>query len=111
MQNGGRLTTNFSAIGTLAGSKGTVTGGASQRINNGSLYVGDFGTGFLNINSSGRVNTLVLAVGLQRGLSGSVAVANGSLDSTNEIVVGYAGTGALSIVRGSTVTSKYSTLG
>ena len=110
---GGRLTTGYSAIGTLAGANGrvTVSGTNAQWTNSGTLYVGDYGAGILNVNTGGSATTASLTIGLQAHSTGTVGVGGGTLTTTSGLFVGNAGTGVMIVQLGGAVTSQYSTLG
>ncbi len=118
--NGGLVTGSDGEIGTSANAVGIVTvdGGynstannslfVSQWIANGTIYVGDAGTGTLTISNSAAVSSgNDFAIGNNTGSTGAVVVSTfGSLevdtnmDSTKALWVGASGTGSLDILNG-----------
>jgi T5SS/PEP-CTERM-associated repeat protein len=120
-QGGKVVNLNFLSIGTRAGNtennQVTVTGTntAPSMLMARTIYVGDGGTGFLNVNSFGTVQLLAggyLDVGFGAGSNGTATVAGGTLDANgNPIFVGDVGTGTLSVMSGSVVNASYLSIG
>ena len=116
ISNGGTVNnTGAGTIGDAAGSTGTVTvdGLGSTWTNNGDLFVGDTGTGALNIANGGVVSNLTGKIGSGTGSNGTVAVAgSGSIwTSTGGVIAGDFGDGTLNITDGGTANSLFGTLG
>lgn len=119
--NTGSLTlqSNFSSanvtLGNATGDSGTLTvsgGPSSLWTNTSTIYVGNGGTGLLEIGSGSVVETVNLYLGAAPGGSGTVQLEDASsLTATGTIFVGYGGdtttggVGTLNIYDGSTVTT------
>jgi len=106
VQHGGvASTTNDSRVGNLSGSVGTatVTGAGSQWNSGNHLYVGQNGTGTLNVEAGGTVTNNSGIVGFTAGASGTATVTGtGSQWNNSNLYVGGSstaagGTGNLSI--------------
>jgi T5SS/PEP-CTERM-associated repeat protein/autotransporter-associated beta strand protein len=105
---GGTVRSHEAIIGNAAdstGSKATVTGDGSTWTNEGPLYVGDAGSGALDILGGGRVETESGCVGYRVGAEGEVKVAgtDSSWIHTAGLWVGYRGVGTLAIEVGGLV--------
>ena len=116
IQNGGAVSTAFGGtVGQVAGSTGTVTvtGTGSTWTNGSALYVGDRGTGTMNILDGGAVSNLIGAVGYNSG-AGTVTV-NGVgstwTSSSFLLVGGIIGTGTMNILEGGAVSNEAGTVG
>lgn len=123
--NGGQVSSADGYIGAGTGSQGNVTvsghdgsGHASAWTGTGTLYVGDSGTGTLNILDGGLVNSALASIGNSSGGVGSVIVSgrdiNGNAstwNNTNQIYIGGAGTGTLDILNGGLVNSGQGVIG
>ena len=101
-------TTDELYVGKKAGSSGTVnlSGSDSSLTVDSDLYVGDDGTGELNISDGATVDAnAYLYVGKDFGSSGTVNVSgsDSSLTVDSDLYVGYEGTGELNISDGATV--------
>ena len=120
---GGAVSNNNGYIGYNSGSSGVVTvNGASSTAsskwtNSGDLYVGNFGSGTLNVTGGGTVNNNYGYIGYNSGSSGVVTVDgtgstwNNSYSSGGTgLYVGYNGNGTLNITRGGTVSCSYATI-
>ncbi|GHT26443.1 hypothetical protein FACS18942_03910 [Planctomycetales bacterium] len=110
--NGGKATsTTFTRIGSNVTSIGTVnvSGTDSEFIVGSDLFVGDSGTGHLNISDGGKANaTQNIIVGYLTGGIGTVNVSGSGSELTNSggsLEVGYNGTGTLNITDGGKATS------
>ncbi|WHP30213.1 autotransporter outer membrane beta-barrel domain-containing protein [Trabulsiella odontotermitis] len=121
ISNGGTVTGDYSTIGSVAGSTGTVTvDGAGAVMNTAGITVGNAGEGTLNITSGGEVNSSsAVVIGVGATGSGTVTVngpnsvlnANGSPSASwGSLYVGSDylypnGTGTLTIADGGVVNS------
>ena len=96
----GTLGHNSDSTGTV-----TVTGTGSKWSNSSDLYVGDFGTGILNIETGGQVSNATCFLGYNSGSSGTVTVTGIGSKWTNSanLFVGYNGSGTLTVNEGGTV--------
>lgn len=124
IQNGGVVNNGWGYIGAGTGSQGDVTvsgrdinGHASTWTNTSQLFVGDAGTGTLNIQNGGVVNSGWATIGNSGG-TGSVIVSgrdvNGNAstwNNTNPIYIGGNGTGTLTILDGGVVNSGQGLIG
>ena len=113
------MNNGWAYIGTDPGSQGTITvfgrdssGNASTWTSTGLVYVGDSGTGALNINDGGVANSALAIIGSSSSGNGTVTVSGHDVDGhpsiwnvTNQIYVGESGTGALIIQDGGVVNS------
>ena len=83
----------------------TVAGVASRVTTTGTLVVGQYGTGTVNITSGGSVtNSGNADIGLELGANGTVTVAGtGSVWTSNALVVGLRGAGTLTLLNGGVV--------
>lgn len=112
ISNGGKVTCNDGAdiasnstgIGTV-----TVTGDGSEWITDTHgydwLYVGDYGTGSLNISDGGLVNSANSIIGNYGGSGATMVTDSGSQwINSNDLAVGFGGYGTLTIKNGGMVT-------
>lgn len=94
---------NTVAIGRSVGATGsaTVTGTGSQLTSMDQLFVGDVGTGTLNISAGGVVSNTDGIIGRQTG-SGTATVTGGGSqwNNSNDLIVGFDGNGMLTIGSG-----------
>jgi autotransporter-associated beta strand protein/T5SS/PEP-CTERM-associated repeat protein len=97
-------------VGTNTGSNGTVNVSGGTWTNNGSLYIGNSGTGVLNL-SNGTVTSNSSVVGLYASSNGTVNVSGGSWVNTLGLTVGSLGTGNLTLSGTGSVSSATTTLG
>lgn len=125
IENGGLVSNAGAYIGADTGSQGDITisgrdvnGNASTWTSTGSVYIGDSGTGALNINDGGVVNSALAIIGNSSGGTGTVTVSghdsNGNAstwNNTNQIYVGMDGTGTLRILDGGVVNSGQGLIG
>lgn len=125
IQTGGKVSNADGYVGAGAGSQSDVTvsghdgsGHASTWTSTGTLYVGDSGTGTLNILDGGVANSALASIGNSSGGVGSVTVSgrdiNGNAstwNNTNQIYIGSAGTGTLDILNGGLVNSGQGVVG
>lgn len=117
IENGGVASNYFGYVGHTAGSSGTVTvtGAGSQWNNSGRLYVGNSGTGTLNIGNGGVVssNAVFSSVGYNTGSQGVVNVngAGSQWNNSGQLYVGVSGTGTLNIENGGVVSDARGTVG
>ncbi|MGD9127122.1 MAG: dockerin type I domain-containing protein [Planctomycetia bacterium] len=119
--NDGSLTINGIAvssqdghIGYYSGSTGevTVSGENSSWTNSGSLYVGNYGNGTLDITGGASVSNLFGTIGNNSGSTGEVTVSGeGSTWTNSGLEIGYSGTGTLNITNGGTVSCATSHIG
>ncbi len=88
-------------LGDFAGAQGTinVTGSGSQ-FETRNLYVGDAGTGTLNMSGGTVTVEYPLSVGVQTGSTGTVTNDGGTLTVGLSLLVGEAGTGTATIKNG-----------
>jgi outer membrane autotransporter protein len=108
---GASIGANSTGIGTV-----TITGSGSQWITDtgGSnwLYVGDYGTGTLNISNGGVVSSATSVIGNYTGSGTATITGNGSQwTHTGELAVGFSGTGTLTISDGGVVTNTTGYIG
>ncbi len=91
----------------------TVPGSQSSPWAIGNLFVGDGGTGTLNIEDGGAVSSATGSVGLRSGSEGTVTVSgSGSVwNNSGAFFVGYSGTGTLTIADGGTVSNDFGNVG
>ncbi|MGH8045056.1 MAG: hypothetical protein ACREOX_10620, partial [Stenotrophomonas sp.] len=122
---GGTVSNLVGSIGDKAGAQGTVTvdaaGGAASWSNNGTLYVGNNGSGDLQIANGGVVTSTAGQVGMVAGSEGNVEVdgagSSWTIASTaatpvpGNLNIGNAGSGELSITNGATVSNGAGNLG
>ncbi len=125
IENGGVVSNAGAYIGADTGIQGTVSvsgrdvnGHASTWTSTGSVYIGDSGTGALNINDGGVVNSALAIIGNSSGGTGTVTVSghdsNGNAstwNNTNQIYVGADGTGTLLVEDGGVVNSGQGLIG
>jgi outer membrane autotransporter protein len=115
VRNGGVFNGAIMAVGSQAGSNGTVTvTGAGSSLNTTNiLAVGYNGTGTLSVLNGASVSDAVGTLGAVSGSSGTATVDGaGSLWTNNAgLVVGYAATGILTISNGGAVNSVLTQLG
>ncbi|MFC5374808.1 autotransporter outer membrane beta-barrel domain-containing protein [Brevundimonas faecalis] len=107
-------TANTGAIGSYAGSAGSVTvSGFGSSWGSSTLVVGSVGTGSLRVEDSGFVQTLVGRIGFATGSQGSVTVTGeGSLlRATTSLYVGDLGQGSLTVENGGDVRSTGGRIG
>jgi T5SS/PEP-CTERM-associated repeat protein len=110
IRNGGNVSNvGIGYLGFTAGTTGTATvdGAGSSWTNSGELYVGNFGTGTLTIQSGGKVSDADGYVGNNAGSIGSATVdgAGSAWTNSSTLNVGVAGTGTLTIQNGGTVSN------
>ena len=111
IKNGADVTSNYSYIGYISGSTGTATvdgSGSTWSTGTGSLDVGYYGTGTLNIKNGAGVTSNYGYVGISSGSTGTATVdGDGSTwnTGTSPLYVGYGGTGTLNITNKADVTS------
>ncbi len=95
---------NDACIGNNSGSIGmaTVSGTGSKWTNSTYLYVGNFGTGTLNVTSGGSVGSLFGYIGFESGSVGTATVSGTGSKWTNsgDLYVGSSGTGTLNVTSG-----------
>ncbi|KRE16692.1 hypothetical protein ASE66_08685 [Bosea sp. Root483D1] len=116
--DGGRVESGGtgSAIGDLAGSRGTatVTGANAIWANSSILIIGNLGSGALTIANGGRVESGRSYIGGVASGSGSATVSGaGSVWSVmnEDLLVGFAGRGALTVSAGGRVQNNWATIG
>lgn len=99
--NGGTVASGGTVVGNLANSTATliISGAGSTLTNNGSLYVGSFGTGNLIIAAGGTTNSTDAFVSAWAGSSATALVtgAGSEWTSTGTFRIGYAGTGVMTV--------------
>ncbi|KAA0685953.1 hypothetical protein DTW90_34775 [Neorhizobium sp. P12A] len=112
-QNGYIGATTGSVSRTVAPSNVTVSGSGSTWSNSSQLFVGDAGTGELDILGGGLVESGIGLVGNQNGGNGAVTVSGyGSYwNNSNQIDICNEGTGTLSVENGGMVTSSEGDIG
>jgi len=100
--NAGGHATNFEGfLGYNAAAFGTVTVESGGRwTNSGRLYVGNHGTGILNV-TGGSVTSGGSILGDYDGSVGTVTVTSGTWANSDNLAVGYHGTGTLNVTGGS----------
>ena len=107
--SGGKLSDASDLIGGATGSNGTVLvdGPGSTWTNNGSLTVGNAGTGLLTIQNGGKVSNTLGTIGNNPSSKGTVLVTGPGSTWANSggLVVGVSGTGLLTIQNGGTVSN------
>ena len=114
INNGG--TAQIATSGAMAGDvtlgfgsldSGTLSASVSGTLDNGSMYVGESGTGTLNITSGGVVSSGRFIIGDNSGSNGTATVSGAGSTWNNLVVcfVGFAGTGALNINSGGQVSN------
>lgn len=112
--NGGTATVDqeYAVLGRFAGSTGTVLvqgSGSTLEVENNDLYVGDIGTGTLNIEQGGTVMVdQLIQIGYDTDSEGSVVVdgSGSSFSSTNDTLeVGTMGSGSLTVSNGAQTTT------
>ncbi|TLM77066.1 autotransporter domain-containing protein [Microbulbifer harenosus] len=115
IRNGGKVSNLWGTIGVDTGSSGmvTVTGEGSDWANNGSLSVGNRGTGTLSIEDGGMVSNTDGYIGYDAGSSGTVTVTGEGSGWTNSsaLHVGINGTGTLNIEDGGSVSNTAGYIG
>lgn len=106
----GRIAGNATSTGQV-----TVTGTGSAwnfTGTNGYLYVGQYGTGTLNVLAGGAVTAKSVYVAEQGGSNGTINLSgNGSTFSAGSVTVGQGGTGTLQISNGATASFTGMTVG
>ncbi len=117
ISNGADVTSGRSYIGNNSSSTGTATVdgfGSTWDTGTGSMYVGNSGTGTLNITNSADVTSGEGSIGHESGSEGTVIVdGSGSTwdTGTSCMYVGDSGTGTLNITNGADVTSDTGYIG
>ena len=118
IRNGGQVSNNYDGyLGYESGSRGTATvdGAGSKWTNYSFLYVGNSGTGTLNIQNGGQVSNYDGYLGHSSGSSGTATVdgtgSKWTINSGYPLTVGYSGTGTLSIQNGGLVLNGIGYLG
>ena len=123
--NGGRLVvyaggtinhTGSASLGDNAGEFGTaqVTGGGATWTNTSALFVGNSGTGTLNVEDGGAVHNGVLSrIGVKPSSTGTATVtgANSTWTNTIHLFVGDLGTGTLNVEDGGAVQNDVGFIG
>ncbi|MBI1262019.1 MAG: autotransporter domain-containing protein [Rhizobiales bacterium] len=107
---------NDSFIGDRVGSDGTMNvsdDGSSFDTGSSDLFVGNEGTGALNVTNGGEVSTVASYIGDDSGSSGEVTVTGSGSRFTNSdvLAVGYEGNGTLNIADGGSVSNTYGFIG
>ena len=117
IQNGGAATiSGLTKIGdNLGGADGSisVSGIGSSLTTLSEMFVGNFGSGSIDINGGGHATTTRMKVGDEAGSTGTLTVsgAGSSLSDSVEIFVGNFGTGSMNIDSGGVVSGIQGTIG
>ena len=116
VQNQGTaLNGGFASIGTLSGANGTATvdGAGSTWTSSGNLFVGDAGTGTLDVKNGGKINDGNGIIGYGVGSTGTVTVdgVGSKWVHANVLRIGQSGTGELFIHGGGLVSDVTGDLG
>ncbi len=113
----GALQSSSASIGSNAGSSGVfdLTGGAASWQNNGTLLVGDRGTGTFTISAGGQyIGSGPVYIGSSAGSTGSVQISGQSsftLSGGQPLFIGYDGQGSFVLTDGATANTGDATLG
>jgi len=107
--NGGSVTNDVGLIGFYDTGVGTATVSSGTWANSGSLYVGERGTGTLNM-TGGLVTTTGGAIGENSTGTGTVTAAGGTWANSGDLIVATLGTATLN-VNGGLVTNMNGYLG
>ena len=101
--DGGSSLSNIEGyLGIMPGSNGTVNVSGGTWTNNGTLRIGNSGTGSLTI-SSGTVSNTIGIVGRLAGSTGTVNVSGGTWANSGNLTIGSAGNGTLNLTGNGTV--------
>ncbi len=116
ISGGGTVTTNTTGsnayIGYTNGSNGTVTiDGTGSSWDSHHLYVGEDGTGTLNVTNNGSLESYQTTIGNQSGSDGTVIIDGGTWANDYSITVGSEGDGTLFVGSGGTATNGYTYIG
>ncbi len=116
VSGGGTVTTNTTGsnayIGYTNGSNGTATiDGTDSSWDSYHLYVGEGGTGTLNVINNGSLESYQTTIGNQSGSDGTVIVDGGTWENDHSITVGSEGDGTLFVGGGGTATNGYTYIG
>ena len=100
-------------LGYGSGSIGTATvkGAGSTWANSGTLYIGNSGSGTLNVEAGGQVTSITGSIGESISSTGTVTVTAANWTNNGELYVGRVGTGALIINEGGQVSNTTGYLG
>ncbi len=117
--SGGQVnsTNSYAYLGYNSGASGaaTISGPGSMWTNSSNFYVGQSGSGTLNVASGGQVSCGNGYLGLNGGASGVATIAGtgSSWNNSGEFYVGYSGSGTLTVATGGQVTAAtlYASLG
>ncbi|MBN1404392.1 MAG: PEP-CTERM sorting domain-containing protein [Opitutales bacterium] len=109
---GGSVKTAGASIGYASGGEGTVTlngSGASWDCLYSSIYynlwVGQNGTGTLNVNNDATARMSKLYVGYGSGISGTVSINGGTVTASSEAVIGSYGSGTVRVLGSGSLTT------
>ncbi len=109
VENGGIVSNTTGTIGSLPGSKGTVTvgGSGSSWVNSEHLTIGNSGTAALTIANGGMVSNTFGSIGSRSGGEGTVTVRGmgSNWGMSEDLHIGSSGTGTLTIVDGGHVST------
>jgi fibronectin-binding autotransporter adhesin len=97
--SGGKVTNLLGYLGYNAGSEGTATVSSGTWANSYDIWVGQSGTGTLNV-SGGKVTNLLGYLGYNAGSEGTATVSSGTWANKYDLYVGQSGTGTLSMTGG-----------
>ena len=105
----------YGYIGSGVGSSGTVTvdGAGSTWTNGDRMFIGDYGTGVVDISGGGTVTVGWGHIANRSGSSGTVTVdgVGSSWTNTDFVYVGQGGTGELNVLNGGTVSNTQTYMG
>lgn len=112
VQNGGKAKSaaNVVTLGDAAGSSGTatVTGANSELTSGAAFYIGNAGTGTLNVQNSGSVSSVgAMSLGRMGGSTGTATIdgAGSNLSVSNILYIGSGGSGTLNVQNGATASN------
>jgi fibronectin-binding autotransporter adhesin len=99
---GGTMTsTGAGYLGNVVNSAGTATiNSGSWTIQTDALYVGNFGTGALNIAAGGSIIDPDGYIGFQMGSTGTATISGGTWTNSQGLYVGYIGDGTMNVTGG-----------
>jgi T5SS/PEP-CTERM-associated repeat protein len=110
------VTSNAGYLGFKPGSNGTATiSGSGSEWNSGPAFVGEYGTGTLNVNNGGTFNAgnsnfYIADASGQLAATASIGTVNldgaGTTATAGQMIVGYTGTGTVNITNGATLTTS-----
>jgi len=109
--SGGTISSSTSYLGYNSTGSGTASVSGGAWTSNGTLAVGNFGSGTLTISDSGIVTNYGAIIGYNSGSTGSASVSGGTWTITNSLIVGNAGTGTLTVSGSGAVTSDTGYIG